>query len=122
VSIATTDTPRQATAGSNNAIKSLILRCVISRSREEGFIAECIDLDIVVRGQTEFEAQQKMMDAIKGYLRVVSSGDSKGLLPRPAPLSRRVRYHLLTAVAVIISTARRSFRLMELSSECACRS
>jgi len=51
-----------------------------------------------------------MKSAITSYLKVAVSGDPAGLIPRPAPWSHRLRYHLFAALAAIIS-ARRSFRL-----------
>jgi hypothetical protein len=115
------DTTRQVGPPIRSPIKSFTLRCIIWRAPDESFFAECIDLDIAVHGRSQAEAERKMRSAITSYLKVVLSGDPAGLLPRPAPWSHRLRYHLYAALAAVIS-ARRSFRLMELSSECLCHS
>ena len=100
------------------APKSFNLRCVISRSKDGTYRAECIDLDIVAKAASESEAETKLKDAVKGYLTVAFAGDPSGLLPRPSPWLHRARYHLLSALASVLSTAKRSFRIMEISSEC----
>jgi len=117
VSLATKDAPRPRTSSEDKLVKPFTIRCIVWH--EGGaYLAECIDLDIAVRGKSECDVQQKLMDALKSYLSVAMTGDTEGLVPRrPAPLLRRLRYHMLVALAAIISTARRSFRLMELSSE-----
>lgn len=69
------------------------LRCFVYKPRPGLHLAECIDLDIVARGQTNEEAKRKLCDAVTGHVRVALQGDFKGLLPRPSPFSHRLRYH-----------------------------
>lgn len=77
------------------AHEPITLRCFV---RQAGgvFVGECIDLDIMVEADTANEAVSALQDAMTGYLEVVTAGSNpnlKGLLPRPSPLSRRLRYH-----------------------------
>ena len=58
-----------------------------------GYIAECIDLDILSQGSTKEEAISRLQEAVAGYLEVAFEGNtSKGLVPRRAPLAHRLRY------------------------------
>src|SRR5690242_1303787 len=59
---------------------------------EQGFIAECIDLDLMTQGSTPDEAIKKLQEAMYGYLQVAFSGDStKGLVLRLSPFTHRMR-------------------------------
>ncbi len=61
---------------------------------KEGYIAECIDLDLMSQGNTPEEAIKRLQEAMCGYLQVVFSGEStKGLVLRLSPLSHRLRYY-----------------------------
>ena len=75
----------------------IALRCFVrAGGRPRLFIAECIDLDLMVEAPTSDEAVASLYDAITGYLEVVFDGphpDLTGLIPRPSPLSHRLRYH-----------------------------
>lgn len=95
------------------------LRCVIYCVKDKVYIAECIDLDIMVTDANPDQAYKKLSAAIKGYLKVARSGDPTGLVPRPSPLSHRVRYHWF-AIRAAVQTARRDFRLVDLSSDFYC--
>lgn len=62
---------------------------------KQGFIAECIDLDLMTQGKTPEEAIKSLQEAMYGYLKVAFDGEStKGLVLRPSPLSHRIRYHV----------------------------
>ena len=95
----------------------IVLRCLVWRSSPDGYFAECVDLDLAVRADTPDRAFQKLSDAMAGYLKVAFEGDAHGLVPRPAPPSHRLRYHLYCLRAVV-SRGRRDFRLVECSPEC----
>jgi hypothetical protein len=70
-----------------------LLRCYWYRSGAP-YYAECIDLDLIARGDSGEEAIGKLQEAVYGYLAVAFRGDStKGLVPRRSPLSQRLHYH-----------------------------
>ena len=70
------------------------LRWFVRRSAD-GYVAECIDLDIAAEGSSIDAAIAGLQDAMSGYLAVVFEGDTEGLIPRLSPLSSRLRYHLV---------------------------
>lgn len=75
--------------------EELRLRCFAYRAGSDRFIAECIDLDILAEGETREKAIAGLQEALYGYFLTVLDGESTGgLIPRPAPLSHRLRYHL----------------------------
>lgn len=72
----------------------LRLRCFYYRDGSK-YVAECIDLDLAVERDTAADAVGELQVAMYGYLEAVFDGQSiKGLVPRPSPLSHRIRYHL----------------------------
>ncbi len=88
-------------------------RCIVYR-RHGAFLAECIDLNLIVRAKTIEEAIESLKPAISGYLKTAFSGPIEGLVPRPSPLSHRIRYHLLKVLSWIHGTANvRFFRMNE---------
>jgi hypothetical protein len=101
-------------------LSQLTLRCIIYSPATGVYIAECIDLDILVTGKDQNEASRKLIDAMKGYLKVVLAGDPKGLIPRRAPLSHRIRYRWFAARAAIINGTHRTFRLFDLPADSTC--
>jgi hypothetical protein len=59
------------------------------------FVAECTDLDLLVKARKANKAMRELEDAVKGYIQVaVDTGEVDTLVPRRSPLSHRVRYHL----------------------------
>ena len=100
--------------------KQVVLRCVVFQNKPEEYTAECIDLDLMVRGKTQHEALRSLRQAISGYVQVVASGDRAGLLPRPAPLSHRLRYHLYALRAALYFGMKRSFLLCDCTPSIAC--
>lgn len=95
--------------------EGLVLRCVVFQNATKAYTAECIDLDILVYGQTQHEALRSLREAIVGYLQVAFNGDPSGLVPRRAPLSHRVRYHLYALRAALTAGAQRNFLLSDCS-------
>lgn len=105
--------------------RSLTLRCLAYRD-SISYVAECLDLNLLVRRESAEQAMQSLEEAIRGYLlsvldtkqdlqRFVKTGSIDGLLPRPSPLSHRIRYHMYL-VAALVSGNRRSFQLNEYPS------
>lgn len=78
------------------ALRGRAFRCFAYERRSDGFVAECVDLNIIVQAKTMKKAVASLRDAIEGYLAVVANGDSEdGLIPRRSPLSHRLHYHLV---------------------------
>jgi predicted RNase H-like HicB family nuclease len=93
-------------------IKVPVLRCAecaaltplraFTYKTKRGYIAECIDLNLVSQGRTEEEAIGSLQEAMFGYLDTVFDGNStKGLVLRKSPLRNRIRYHLHTIIPKI---------------------
>lgn len=97
--------------------KDLVLRCVIYQNKPGEYTAECVDLDIMVRKESRQQAMQELKQAIRGYLIVVSKGDSAGLIPRPSPLKNRIRYHLYALRAAATVGIRRTFLVFDLTQD-----
>jgi len=72
--------------------KQFILRCVAYEERadgRDGFVAACIDLNLVTWRPKLHDARKSLMDAIEGYLETVTElvkeeEDLRGLIPRRA--------------------------------------
>lgn len=92
------------------------LRCLVYKPKSNLYIAECVDLDILVRAGTEQEAAKKLVEAIRGYMKVVLEGDITGLVPRPSPFSHRLRYRFYAVLAAFVN-AHRNFRLVDLPAD-----
>jgi hypothetical protein len=100
--------------------KKLVFRCMIyphSYGDRLEYIAECIDLDIIVRGGDAKKAFESLQSAISGYMQVAVNGDSIGLLPRLSPWTHRAKYHLF-ALRAALSPGMRSFLLTDLPQPC----
>ena len=70
------------------------LRCFWYRSGSDSYVAECIDLDLLSKGDTLETAIGKLQEAMHSYLEVAFEGEStKGLVLRLSPLSHRLRYY-----------------------------
>jgi hypothetical protein len=98
----------------------LVLRCMIYPHSYGGrleYIAECIDLDIIVRGGDAKKAFESLQSAISGYVQVAVKGDSSGLLPRLSPWTHRAKYHLF-ALRAALDPGVRSFLLTDLPEPC----
>lgn len=77
--------------------KSFSVRCFVYKERRTGlYVAECIDLDLIVKDRKANRAVRELRDAVLGYVRVsVESGEDSALIPRPSPLTHRIHYHTL---------------------------
>lgn len=87
------------------------LRCYVYKRRDQ-WVAVCIDLDLIVKADTPDVAARSLYEALAGYLKTVEEGDPEGLIPRPSPLSHRLRYHWFCLKAAF-ATRRRNFRLID---------
>jgi hypothetical protein len=94
----------------------LVVRCMVFQERPGEYTAECIDLDIMARGKNPGEAFDRLVEAVTGYLAVATKGDCDGLVPRPAPVSHRARYHLFALRAAFdfgLVSRKRNFLLSD---------
>lgn len=78
----------------------VVLRCYAFRRVRDGRVyAECIDLDIIVVRDNIEEAVDALNDAVIGHVEAAAEqGWLETLVPRPSPLGKRLRYHLLVAL------------------------
>jgi hypothetical protein len=76
----------------------LPIRCFWYRKGGKAY-AECLDLDLITRGDTPEEAIGRLQEDMYWYINTVlseGSKDSEGLIPRRAPWSSWVRYYFHT--------------------------
>ena len=92
----------------------LTLRCYVYRQTSDVWVAECVDLDLMVKARTADLAAHSLYDAMTGYLKTASEGELSGLLPRPSPLSHRLRYHWFCLKAAL-AIRRHNFRIIDCS-------
>ncbi len=69
------------------------IRCFTFRSGRN-FYAQCLDLNLISRGNTEEEAIGRLQESMYGYVLAAFQGDCSGLIPRRAPLASWLRYYL----------------------------
>jgi hypothetical protein len=87
---------KPSVAPARAALRGKTFRCFAYKHSSGGFVAECVDLNLIVKAKTMKKAASSLGDAIEGYLEVVANGDDQtGLIPRPSPLSHRIRYHAI---------------------------
>jgi hypothetical protein len=94
----------------------ITLRCYVYRQAPETWAAECIDLDLMVKDRGADIALHGLRDAMTGYLKTAVEGDMTGLVPRPSPLSHRLRYHWFCLRAAF-TPGRHDFRLLDCSPD-----
>ena len=95
-------------------LSPITLRCYAYR-HAGAWVAECVDLDLIVKSRTPDGAADSLREAMTGYLKtVVAGGELEGLVPRPAPLSHRMRYHWFCLKAAVCR-GHRDFRLLDCS-------
>lgn len=71
-----------------------ILRCY-ARPSGGHFLAVCVDLDIIVRGDSIPEVKKELTDSIKSYLDSLDKENIQDVFPRPAPLAIKAEYHAI---------------------------
>jgi hypothetical protein len=82
------------TAKSRLVEKHFTVRCFLYREKSGLFVAECIDLDLMVKARKQNMAMRELRDAVLGYVKVaVESGTDSELIPRRSPLSHRLHYY-----------------------------
>jgi hypothetical protein len=91
---ATTVPVSRATEKDSQVQKCFTVRCFVYRERSSGlFVAECIDLDLMVKARKQNAVIRELRDAVVGYIGVaVDSGADSELIPRRSPLSHRLHY------------------------------
>jgi predicted RNase H-like HicB family nuclease len=67
------------------------LRCYAYKSGAK-YYAECLSLNLISRGETQEEAVGRLQEAMFLHVNTAFDGDTKGLIPRRAPLLRWLRY------------------------------
>ena len=85
------------------------------------FVAECIDLNLMVKAKSMQQAVDSLYEAVTGYLTVACEGDTKGLIPRRSPVARRFLYHWLRLriqLAKEQQVSRNAPRLFEIPEYC----
>ena len=73
-------------AKSANGLRAGGFRCYIRFQKSTGlYVAECIDLDIMVKARKENKAKRQLEEAILGYVQAVIESGEFSLLRRPSP-------------------------------------
>ena len=98
----------------NPSLRGVTLRCYAYREDSGDWVAECIDLDLIVEARTPDAVVRSLHAAMVGYLKTAEMGDTAGLVPRPSPWTHRLRYRLFCLKATIYF-ARRNFRIIDCS-------
>src|ERR1035438_4657717 len=84
--------------------KHYTVRCFLYREKSGLFVAECVDLDLMVKARKQNMAMRALRDAVLGYVKVaVESGtDSTATLtyPRTASRSARIAIFCLRAFTI----------------------
>lgn len=102
-------------SASNLPQSDYVLRCLVYNPTAGLYVAECIDLDLIVEADSPDAAVSGLQDAMMGYLKVaLENDDHRGLLPRPSPIWNRLRYNWYCLRAAL-SRGRRNFRLFDWS-------
>ncbi len=76
----------------------LKMRCYLEPQRDGLWFAVCIDLNLSAIGDSQDQAKHKLHDQIRDYIEEALTDDSaffSDLVPRPAPFSRRLKYHII---------------------------
>lgn len=76
------------------------IRCFTFRSGSR-FYAQCLDLNLISRGNTEEEAIGRLQESMFGYVATTFDGDPTGLIPRRAPVGSWVRYFLHRSIQLL---------------------
>lgn len=72
---------------------TLPIRCFTYRKGAR-FYAECLDLNLLTRGDSEEEAIGRLQEEMFAYIHaVLDGGSTEGLIPRKAPLWSWVKYY-----------------------------
>jgi len=91
----------------------LVLRCY-AEPDEGSWFAMCIDLNLYARADSPEAVQTKLEEIIREYVTEALTDDRASvadLLPRPAPMTFRLRYHYIALHNRVCRVARNSARL-----------
>jgi hypothetical protein len=92
--MATALQPPVKTAKSERNLRQRSFRCIVYRLPKLNlYLAECIDLDIIVQAKTQEAAMVGLRNAISGHVQVAVEMREAHLLNRPSPITHRLRYH-----------------------------
>jgi hypothetical protein len=84
---------REKQASSSSRSEAYTLRAFAYKQSHNLYVAECIDLNLMVKAKSMHQAVESLHNAVLGYLEVACNGDTKGLIPRRSPVARLLRYH-----------------------------
>ena len=88
----------------------LILRCYAERDSDGTWFAMCIDLNLYARADNLAGVKRKLHHFILDYVREALTDDVQyvnHLMPRPAPLNFRIRYHVIALKVRLHAAAKR---------------
>lgn len=104
---------RPVASPEREAFKGKLFRCFAYKHKSGFFVAECIDLNLIVKAKTMKKAISSLGDAIEGYLAVVATGEDQAqLLSRHSPLSHLIHYHAV-GVKLHLAKALKSFERLK---------
>ena len=85
-----------------------ILRCY-GRPEGDHFIGVCIDLDIIVQGNSIQAIQDEMTKAIQAYFSSLDKQNFRDLYPRPVPFQVMLDYYRVCFIVKVLNF-RHSFK------------
>lgn len=99
------------------ATTSYRFRCIVYQEKTTGlYVAECIDLNIMVKAKKQNKATRELVAAMTGHIKVALEVGEESLLSRPSPLARRLHYHWIRALAGLFKMVSRNAKLFEYDS------
>lgn len=87
----------------------LIVRCYAEQEKDGTWFAMCIDLNLYACGDSDSEAKRKLHGFIRNYVNEALTVDSEyieSLIPRPAPIGFRIKYHMISLICLFRLMAR----------------
>lgn len=66
-------------------------RCLVF-PKNGSYLAECVDLYLIVKAESEERAIESLAEAVLGHVQVAHEMQEPALLYRPSPLRNRLRY------------------------------
>ena len=76
----------------------LKLKCYAEREHDGSWFAVCIDLNLAAQGESLESVKTKLHQQVRDYLEEAVTEDAAyfgDLIPRPAPLSFRLKFYLI---------------------------
>jgi len=89
------------------------IKCQVYQSKGVWY-AECLTFNLLSKGESKDDAIRRIQIAMFSYIAVVVDGNesTRGLIPRPAPLSSWVRYYAHEALGRLAYLIGRKIPLM----------